>query len=394
VTARVFLDVQWKLHSLYSEFVEAPPDGYEFVTAPASVDRAFKLASKSRLAYTVQDRLLAPLLPSVLVKSYAERFLKRPPARTDLTFACEHLVFRDEDWLVGLGGVTDLVGGQPKHVRRFSRLIERRLRSPGCRAIVCYYEAARKTLAAAFDTRAIDDKVHVIPPAVRPKPPARNGHHPQGVRMLFVGSVNIPGQFAIKGGNEALAAFLALRERFPDLQLTIRSDLPADVRRRYERLPGLRIIDRILPREELEREFQTADIFLLPAHCTVWTSMVEALSYGLPVVTTDVYANPELVRDGFTGLLVERSHRVPYEEDGLPVSMFSARFHRAIAEPDPKVVGKTVRQTARLIEDAGLRRRLGAAGRLEVDEGRFSIAHRNAKLKPILDAALNGRYGS
>ncbi|MEX0799609.1 MAG: glycosyltransferase family 4 protein [Dehalococcoidia bacterium] len=394
MSPRVFLDVQWKMHSLHSALVDAPPDGYEFVTSSASVDRAFKLASRSRLAYELQDRFLAPLIPSVLVKSYAERFLKRPPVTADLTYACEHLVFRDEAWVAGIGGVTDLVGGKPGHVRRFRALIERRLRSPDCRAIVCYYEAAHRTLEAAIGVGGLQDKVHVVHPAVPAAEPARNGHDRIGPRLLFVGSANIPGQFEIKGGYEALATFVALRRRFPDVQLTIRSDVPVDVRRRFGRLPGLRIIDRVLPRADLEREFLAADVFLLPAHCTVWTAMLEAMSYGLPVVTTDVYANPEIVEDGVNGFLVRRASRVPYEEGGLPISMFSHRFRRAIRRPDPRVVDDTVRQTARLIEDEGLRRAMGAAGRREVEDGRFSIQHRNARLKRIFDAAINGRNGS
>lgn len=394
MSPRLFLDVQWKMHSLHTALVDAPPDGYEFVTSSASVDRAFKRASRSRLAYELQDRFLAPLIPSVLVKSYAERFLKRPPLTADLTYACEHLVFRDEAWIVGIGGVTDLVGGEPGHVRRFRALIERRLRSPNCRAIVCYYEAARWTLEAAIGAGSLQDKVHVVHPAVPAREPAANGRSRRGVRILFVGSANIPGQFEIKGGHEALAAFLALRRRFPDVQLTIRSDVPDEVRRRYAGLPGLRIIDRVLPRPELEREFLAADIFLMPAHCTVWTAMLEAMSYGLPVVTTDVYANPEIVEDGVSGLLVRRASRVPYEDGGLPVSMFSHRFRRAIRRPESRVVEDTVRQTARLIEDEGLRRAMGAAGRREVETGRFSIVRRNQQLKRIFDAAINGRNGS
>ena len=394
MTAGVFLDVQWKRHSLYDGLIERPPDGYRFLTAPTRVDRAFRLAGRARAAYDLQARVLAPLLPSVLVKSYLERYLKRPPAGAHLTYACEHLVFRDEDWVVGLGGATDLVGGQPAHLRRFRSTVEARLRSPRCKAVICYYGAAKRSLESALDTAGFADKLHVVHPAV-PKKDARkaahtNGRHDGPVRLLFVGSANIPGQFEIKGGNEAIAAFLALRQRFAGLELVVRSDVPARVRDRFRGDPSVRIIDRAVPWPELERLFLSADVFLLPAHCTVWTAMLDAMSYGLPVVTTDVYANPEVVQDGVTGLLVRRSGRVPYESDGLPTSMFTRPFRHAIRRPDPRVVEDLARATATLIEDADLRRRLGGAGRRRVERGRFSVARRNARLKAIFDAAIGG----
>lgn len=387
----VFLDVQWKRHSLYDGLVDQPPEGYRFLAAPTSVDRAFGLAGRARVAYDLQARILAPVLPAVLVKSYLERYLKRPPRGADLTYACEHLVFRDEDWVVGLGGVTDFVGGQPEHLHRFRSVVESRLRSPRCKAIVCYYEAARRSLETAMDTAGFEHKLRVVHPAVPARQADRNGRIDDGrVRLLFVGSANIPGQFEIKGGNETIEAFLALRRRYDNIELVIRSDVPSAVRARFRGDPAVRIIDRAIPRPELERLLLSADIFLMPSHCTVWTAMLEAMSYGLPVVSTDVYANPEIVCDGATGLLIRRAGAVPYERDGLPVSMFTRPFRRAISEPDPRVVGDLVRATGSLIEDECLRRRLGEAGRREVEDGRFSTARRNSKLKAIFDAAIGG----
>ena len=41
-----------------------------------------------------------------------------------------------------------------------------------------------------------------------------------------------------------------------------------------------------------------------------------------------------------------------------------------------------------LIENPGLRRRLGRAGREAVENGRFSIQQRNSRLKRVLDEAI------
>jgi glycosyltransferase involved in cell wall biosynthesis len=383
---RVFLDVQWKMHSLYNELVSFPPEGYQFVTAPTSVDHISRLASKMRLAYVLQQRILAPLLPLVLLKSYMEKYLKTPPNRPDLTYACEHMVFREEDWVVSMGGVTELVGGEGRHVRQFRKLIEAKLGSVRCKGVICYYEAARKSLETGLDCRGFEDKVFVVHLAVRKKSLDKN-HNREKVRLLFVGSANIPGQFEIKGGKETLEAFINLQKKYDNLELVIRSDVPQDIRDRYRGLPNLRIIDQITPWETLEQEFLAADIFVMPAHCTVAMAMLDAMSYEMPVVTTDVYANPELVQDGSTGFVVRQPDNVSYSRGGLPVSMFSPSFTKAIKRTDRRLVEDVVRQTSMLIENPDLRRRMGKAARQEVEEGKFSIERRNRKLKEILDRA-------
>jgi glycosyltransferase involved in cell wall biosynthesis len=384
---RVFLDVQWKMHSLYREMVDYPPPGYEFVSSPRPVDKIFRLASRVRFSYALEQRYLSPHLPLVLAKSYVEKYLKKPPPGTVLTYACEHLIFRDEDWVVGLDGATELVGGAGKHVGRFKKLIEGRLASHRCKGIICYYEAAKRSMDAGLDCTRFAEKVSVLPFAVRSKQFRKAHEHPE-VRLLFVGSINIPGQFEIKGGKEAVEAFCLLGQRYDGLRMVVRSDMPSALKKRYQGVPNLRIIDKPLPWEELEREFMAADIFLLPAHCTVAMAMLDAMSYELPVVTTDVYANPELVQDGVTGFLVRHAEEVPfYDEEGLPVSMFTPTFTRAIRETDRRMVEDVVRKTSVLIENPELRKRMGAAGRREVEEGRFSIARRNHQLKQILDRA-------
>ena len=77
-----------------------------------------------------------------------------------------------------------------------------------------------------------------------------------------------------------------------------------EIRRRYENFPGLRIFSGLVPYSELESLYREADIYWYPAHCLMSISMLEAMNYGLPVVTTDYYDNPEYVEDGRTGMII------------------------------------------------------------------------------------------
>lgn len=57
--------------------------------------------------------------------------------------------------------------------------------------------------------------------------------------------------------------------------------------------------------DQLSQVYNCADIFCLPSH---WEGLanvnIEAMSSGLPVITTDVCGHPELVKDGYNGLLI------------------------------------------------------------------------------------------
>jgi glycosyltransferase involved in cell wall biosynthesis len=99
-------------------------------------------------------------------------------------------------------------------------------------------------------------------------------------------------------------------------------------------------------REDIPAILAAADIFALPSHFEgLPMSVIEAMLAGLPVVATDIKGPREQVVAGETGLLVA-----------------------------PMLVAPLAAALARLAGDAGLRRRMGEAGRARAlalyDEGR------------------------
>ena len=68
-----------------------------------------------------------------------------------------------------------------------------------------------------------------------------------------------------------------------------------------------------VPPPEMGKYYQQADIFLLPTvHEPCSIALIEATAVGLPIVTTTVGGNPDIVIDGKTGFLVE-----PYDIEGM-----------------------------------------------------------------------------
>jgi len=215
-------------------------------------------------------------------------------------------------------------------------------------------------------------------------------YNTEKIKLLFVNSTNTLGLFDLKGGKEVLKAFSILRKKYDNIELLIRSDVPQRVKAEYEETGSIRFIENILPFESLEREYQSADIFLAPGYTTPISAILDAMSYELPVVATDVWCTSELVQDGVTGLLVPKSEILLNYPETTAWNYFSPQFRRVIQTEDIKVAQQLADKISILVEDDKLRRRFGKAARQQTEKGKFSIENRNKNLKQIFDEAITG----
>ncbi len=109
---------------------------------------------------------------------------------------------------------------------------------------------------------------------------------------------------------------------------------------------------------------QSIDIFVLPSLTEgLSNSLMEAMACGCCVIASRVGGNPELIRDGETGLLFE-----PRDTAGLAAAL------------------------GRLIENEPLRKELAAAGRRQIHD-RFSVQASADQMGEIY-AELIGRFGA
>ncbi len=114
---------------------------------------------------------------------------------------------------------------------------------------------------------------------------------PGGVRILCVARL-VPE----KGTGELVAAFSYLRQKYPDLTLTLVGEGP--LKNRFSKTPG--IIFKSVPYQHIQKIYREADIFCLPSKTTKhWQeqygmALVEAMACGLPIVTTKTGAIGEV----------------------------------------------------------------------------------------------------
>jgi glycosyltransferase involved in cell wall biosynthesis len=179
--------------------------------------------------------------------------------------------------------------------------------------------------ASLRDDYGVDaERIHVVGagPNVEPRPGELGLAREKAV--LFVGRNFVP-----KGGPDLLEAFTVVRRDHPEARLWIVSSSAPRV------LPEGVSFHGLLPPEALARLYATASVFALPTHREAFgLSIVEAMTFELPVVASRIEAIPEIVSDGESGLLVPPR--------------------------DPAALGRAI---SALLADPVRARRMGAVGR-------------------------------
>lgn len=391
-TKKVFLDPRWKMREEFKYFIQNPPPGYDFVIQETSVEKLSRRLARRDYAYAILA-FLDRLFPIELAKPYWDQF-KKPPKDTALTYAVLHPVFRKEPWILDMQTEQPhlLIGGEATF-ERWKWMIKGALFSSYCKKIVFQLEAGAKAFLERFKWPKLESKVAVVHSSV-PRKEFIKSDNKGKVKLLFVNSanINVAKHFQVHGGLVVLEAFSILRQRYSNVELIMRSGLPKYIKERYSQQPGITIYDEVIPWTQLEAEFKSADIFVYPTNVTPSIVFLDAMSYELPIVTTDIWGNPEIIADGQTGLLVHHPLAAKYT-DGFVVHFDSLEFKKAISAPPPGLIDATVVSLGLLIDNPELRRKMGKAGRWEVEAGKFSIEKRNDNLKKIFDEAIDGYNG-
>jgi len=370
--------------------LEYPPQGYEFIFPEKPTGKKPQLSKKIPTAVPLKKNSLLGLLRCQF-RWYTEDVFMETSIEADLIFSANRLIYsKKRPWVVMIEHVGDLcpIMYDIKHIGLYRSFIEKVLSSEWCKKIMPYLDNEKMTLFKSLNCEGFKDKIEVVNLAVPPKIFEKE-YGKDKISLLFLGTAhkgNIPKSFEERGGLEVLEAFKVLNARYENLELVIRSHVPPYIRNKYLQVlagKNVKILEQVLSMEERDHIMQNADIFLFPGHITPALTILDAMSYELPVVATDWRGNCEMVKDGETGFLI----RPPFglNPDVLTrelVDMISAR------RPDMYGVKELIEKTSVLIVDERLRRRMGIAGRREIEIGKFSIKRRNEKLKKIFDEAI------
>ena len=276
------------------------------------------------------------------------------------------------------------------------------LASPRCRQILALSEAAAAGLRMRLAARGLDglqSKLSVFRGSVlsMPSAPGDGGRRIRApgdpLRVLFIGRDAFG-----KGLLPTLDALDACRAEGAAVQSTIicnfetRSYISkgrnADPLATLERIRGMPEVSyhRHLPNHEVHRLMQSHDVLVFPTldESLGWVA-VEAAMAGMPVITTDIFAIPELVLDGTTGILMSINKNETRRWVGLWLD--GTAFDDEVARTFDLLRTAITRALLRFAGAPSLVESMGDAARSHI-ESLYGLSHVQRQLAGIYAAAL------
>ena len=256
--------------------------------------------------------------------------------------------------------------------------------------LLFWSKAGKETLHTygKIKSETILKKTAVVYPAVRDVPDySIRFTNDQNLNILF------SGDFFRKGGVNVIDAFERAQRIYPKINLLLCCDEKMDFNttdtslraeylrkihcnkgiRRYGRVPRDRIIDTILP---------STDIYLLPTYAEAFGyAILEAMAFGIPIISTNLFAIPEMVEHNKSGFLIDIGM---YNCDKLFKGYVINKIPRDFRE---HVTNHLFDYLCKLIESPDLRESFGRVG-LSIARTKFSFRERNMKMSQIYHEVL------
>ena len=362
----VYYSPAGRIQNSERELINYPPDGYEFLTGKVNpLIRNDFIFDKMRL------KVFDKMMPLNLAKAFTDN-----PPKCDMIYAYNHIVPQKVPWCVNVEWANVLVGRDIRYFNQFKKVVEKYLSLEWCKGIFTWTDKAMESILNKYDCTKFSDKLKVVSPAVHSKNYERD--YTKAKKILFIGSIDTPEDFYAKGGIETLMAFNLLKHQY-NLELIIRAKAPLWVGGH-----GIRVIRDILPKDEFENLFKQADIFVFPSHYAHEMVVLEAMSWGLPVITSWVATFGEYISNGVDGIILS-SPDIDYIKNGWLVSETTDRLNllKQVSKSSKSATNIEIANNIEsLINNQSLREKIGKSAKEKADK---SISMRNNILKGTFD---------
>jgi len=365
---RVYLQYPWKTSDsqYYKSLVDYPPDKVNYVSDSKSVGMITNKASfriRTFLKIGLRNFLRFAKISLVNLK---ETNTKEPH---DLIHCAHCLSNNDSLWVADFEGVWQMwvMGEQGE---RSYKKIKETLLNKNCKKIIAWTETSKREIISRFPE--VKNKIEIISYAI-PSPIFKK-EGKKNITLLFISRY-----FYNKGGFHVLEVFDTLTKKYPNVDAIFISDTPKNIEEKYSKNKKIKILPLMPYKKIVEEIYPQADIFVYPGYSDSFGfTFVEALAFGLPVVTVDGFARKDIIQNGKTGYVLEKPENLELER---------------IRETEKKLIKDIIDKTSLLIENSKLREKMSLACLKEVKSGKFSLKERNKKLKRIYEEAIkeNGK---
>ncbi len=374
-----------KIHTAYKSLVSNPPRGYVFITENETNKlkflnylRRFKIAKKS---YSLFLQIFKTTKIMELASSTKEK------KDLDLVFSTGHIYGGEKPYVLDIiDNIYCLAGYNYELFIHNLPKIKKLLLKSNCKKIICANKASLTSMKKYFPKNILKKTVLAYP-TITPPNFKRIKH--DKFRILFMGSINNPDDFEFKGGQNALEVFEEISKKNEDVELVIRSKVPSFLQKRVLSNPRIILMEKDLAYGEVINLYLSSDLLLCPAHTYLGLmTLLESMSFKLPMVALDTYATREFVINGFNGFVVEKSKKIKgYSHPSYPTNVRGENFLSEVRNIDRTVIKELVKKVKLIIANPRLREKMGENGR-KLIETKFSIDARKRRLKKIFDDAL------
>ena len=355
---KVYLQYPWKwTDSPYYKYLrEMPPANIEYINKESSeiIQNKNKLKINNWLKQTIKKiiRKVYPSLPNVHWTKNAKNY--------DLVHCAHCLSKNKQPWICDIEYVGQFWAGGFSRKYPSKREILKYLLSPYCKKILAWTEWARDGIVKEFPE--IKTKVEVVYPAI----PERKFKKIKSnkIKLLFVSR-----RFYFKGGLYALEVMDRLTKKYDNVEGVIVSDVPEEVYKKYKGNKKIKFLGMMPQKKLFDKIYPSCDIFVYPSFTdTFGFAIIEAMSFGLPVVSVDGQSRGELIEDGVSGFVVDLPKNFKFKLDEIENKKVLDRLERGVGE---------------LIKDKELKYRMGKKCIEVIRRGKFSTRGRNEKMVRI-----------
>lgn len=370
------------LHSLYKTILENPPEGFNieyvrnnFNTIVYSIDNKSVNPFIRQIIYNLKP------IPYILSQKYQKNNLNY-----DLIYASQHVLFNyEKPWITDCEFVNAFAAFGKFSIVKNS--IRKRFESNSCKFILPWSNWAQKTILKSMDCEKFKDKIKVLRYTVEPKKFIKTKH--DGINFLFVGSTNPMNYRNIQFKNlrETIIAFNNISKKYDNISLTIRSFVPNELKEICKKNSNIRIIEKFLEEQELFELYSDSDIFVLPSHETSGISLLDAMSFEIPVIAMNIYDIPEIINHLKNGILLTPPTKMKYYTSTFTPNDHAFEFLTGISRCSEEIIDQLEENFILLIENEKLRRILGSEARKTVEYGEFSVNYQKKKLLSIYEEA-------
>lgn len=372
-----------KSHSLYKQFINSPPEGYKYLTLDDVTEEYIFTSAKN-------------IFGEIVNKFFRNRKIIHLAKKNDidLIYCCDGILLFNSPipWIIDLEHVTGFISHHFQIWKYVKWILPFLLRQRNLKYIIPWTragaESIRKNIKLPF---SIEKKIIPIHLCLKKSSGGYQKNDNPVSTLLFVTSVNYNSdyEFFSKGGRIVVKVYENLKKRGIDTRLILRSKLPKEYD--FLRKDGrVEIYEDKLDALEFSELFSKASIFLFPGYQSPGLAFLDAMDYGLPILTTDVFANEEMVCDNINGFKVNfcKKNRVYYLQDDFGIKFVpSGKF----AQSDhlcQKMIADFVDKTMYLLSHPNKLKFFGKnSKKLLLQE--FSLEKRNGELKKIFDKSLD-----